>query len=69
MAAPYYYKTKQGDTWDGIAYLMFGDEAYMQALMRLNRTHINTLVFDAGVMLELPERTAAIAPGLPLWKG
>lgn len=63
------YRTKQGDTWDGIAFLAFGDEAYMQELMRLNRAHIDTLVFDAGVLLELPERTADVPAGLPPWKG
>lgn len=63
------YTTRQGDTWDGIAHLVFGNEAYMQAMLRLNLQHVGTLVFDGGVLLELPDRVAYVPPGLPPWKG
>lgn len=63
------YTTRQGDTWDSIAHLVFGDEAYMQAMIRRNPAHVDTLVFDGGTVLSMPDRVAYIPPGLPPWKG
>jgi phage tail protein X len=63
------YTTRQGDTWDMIAWLVYGSESYAQAMMRQNREHIDTLVFDGGVELELPPIVAETPVGLPPWKG
>lgn len=62
------YTTRQGDTWDSIAYAVYGDEAYMQAMIRLNLAHVDTLIFDGGVELVMPDRVAYAPPGLPPWK-
>lgn len=63
------YTTRQGDTWDMIAWLVYGYEGYAQAMMRLNPACIDTLIFDGGVELELPPIEAETPIGLPLWKG
>ena len=60
--------TRQGGTWDSIAHNVFGDEGYMQPMIRLNPEHVDTLVFGGGVSLELPDRQAYTPPGLPPWK-
>lgn len=49
-----YYTTIQGDTWDGIAYLVYGSVYHAPALMEANPTYIDVLTFDAGVELNLP---------------
>lgn len=63
------YTTRQGDTWDSIAHQVFGDEAYMQAMIRLNTQYVDTLVFDGGTVLNMPDRQAYSPPGMPPWKG
>ena len=62
------YTTRQGDTWDSIAHAVYGDEGYMQDMIRLNWQYIDTLTFDGGVSLEMPDRTAYSPPGMPPWK-
>ena len=62
------YTTRQGDTWDSIAHVVYGDEAYMQAMIRLNWTQVDTLVFNGGISLKMPDRIAYTPPGLPPWK-
>ena len=63
------YTTRQGDTWDVIAWLVYGDVSYAPAIMRLNCDHIGTLVFDGGVVLNLPPKVAVEPAGMPPWKG
>ncbi len=64
------YTTTQGDTWDGIAFRLWGREHLMSALMRANPDHTDVLMFPAGVVLDVPEvNVNAIQPitELPLW--
>lgn len=49
------YTTQQGDTWDLIAYKVYGDEKLTGWLMQNNFPHLDTMVFDAGVVLQTPE--------------
>ena len=58
------YTTISGDTWDIVAYKVFGDERYMDKIINANLQHRETVIFPAGVTLQLP-RTPA---GLPPWK-
>lgn len=51
------YTTIQGDTWDGIAYKLYGDEKYMKNLIEANWLYTDVLVFSAGVELTVPEIT------------
>lgn len=49
------YTTQQGDTWDLIAYRVYGDVKYTGWLMQNNFPHLDIFVFDAGVVLQTPE--------------
>ena len=49
-----YYITTQSDTFDLIAYDLYGDEYRASDIAELNPEHCATLVFDAGVELKVP---------------
>ena len=49
------YTTKQGDAWDAIAFQVYGDVIYTGFLMQANFPHLDTLVFDAGGVLQTPD--------------
>ena len=49
------YTTKQGDAWDAIAFQVYGDVIYTGFLMQANFPHLDTFVFDAGVVLQTPD--------------
>lgn len=51
------YTTRQGDTFESIAYFAMGDSGKMVDLIRENRKYMDTAIFDAGVELLLPEYT------------
>ena len=55
------YVTKSGDTWDGIAKIVYDDEMRADVLMAANR--------DSGVQLVTPEVTVKTeVENLPPWK-
>ena len=61
------YTTKAGDIWDAIAYRELGSCKYVTALMNANRRYLGTLIFGAGVELNLPDiepetRTTKLPP-------
>lgn len=62
------YKTVQGDTWDGIAFKLYGSEYLMIDLMDANAAQIDTAIFSAGVLLNVPEVETPIPATLPPWK-
>lgn len=64
------YVTQKGDTWDSIAFDQMGDEMYMSDLMRYNPDYTDTLVFDAGVTINIPELDADsdTDESLPPWR-
>ena len=49
------YTTVQGDTWDLIAYKLYGDESYADVLMESNYPYLDFFVFPADVVLNAPE--------------
>lgn len=63
------YITKKGDTWDSIAYEHYGSEEMIAPIIRANRAHVETVIFNYGVALEIPEieRTGNSA-NLPPWR-
>jgi hypothetical protein len=64
------YTTKAGDTWDAIAYALYGSEKYAGFLMQKNFPYLDRFVFEAGVVLNtpaLPDSTQQSA-GLPAWR-
>ena len=65
------YTTQQGDTWDAISKRVFGDEHYMDALIKANIDHRKTVIFPHGVALTVPEidtDSAEFEASLPPWK-
>ena len=62
------YTTIQGDTWDSIAYKVWGNEMYTDTLIKANLEHKETYIFSAGVVLTLPEITLKVSESLPPWK-
>lgn len=49
------YKTIQGDTWDLIAYKLFGSEKYMKNLIEANWPLLDVLIFPSGIELTVPD--------------
>lgn len=62
------YTTISGDTWDIVAYKVYGDEMYMDMLIKANIEHKDTYIFPAGVELTLPEIDLEVSETLPPWK-
>ena len=66
------YSTQQGDTFDIIAFRLFGDELYMDELIKANFEHRKTLIFGSGVVLNVPEIDTETPQtsneNLPIWK-
>lgn len=50
------YKCNQGETWDYVSYIVFGDEFKMDLLLEQNQYyHSETLSFDFGDSINIPE--------------
>ena len=62
------YTTIQGDTWDVIAYKLYGLESRMLQLMEYNPEHMHIVVFSAGIILTVPELQEEVMSYLPPWK-
>ncbi len=62
------YTTIQGDMWDGIAKKVYGTETAMNVLLDANPEHIGTVVFSAGIVLDVPDYTAPTPDLLPPWR-
>lgn len=64
------YTTIQGDTWDGMAYKLFGNEKYMKDLIEANWRYADVMLFSAGVSLTVPDISADEEDGdnLPIWR-
>lgn len=63
-----YYTTVQGDEWDMVALKVYGDESYLNELLKANQKYNNIVVFSAGVKLLLPEIEVKSTTILPPWK-
>ena len=62
------YTTVQGDTWDLIAYRVYGTSNAMSQLMEANPKHLKVGVFSAGVVLNTPViDTTQMNEELPPW--
>lgn len=61
--------TVQGDTFDGLALRYYNDEKQASAIVAANLDYCGTLVFDAGVLLTIPDESALTLPEtLPSWR-
>ncbi len=62
------YTTVSGDTWDIVAYKAYGNEMYMDTLIKANIEYKDTYIFPAGVVLTLQEIELTVSESLPPWK-
>jgi phage tail protein X len=62
------YQTMQGDTWDIIAKKRLGNEKLMSLLMEANPAHLQTVIFPAGIELDVPSVPTPSPSNLPPWK-
>ena len=63
--------TQAGDTWDRLAKKLYGDERYMDRLIKANLAYRMTSIFSSGVVLNVPDVDAASSEedvNLPRWK-
>lgn len=49
------YTTIAGDTWDIISKRVYGDDHAFPILMDANQQYIETLIFDGGIILNVPD--------------
>jgi len=66
------YVTVQGDAWDWIAKRVYGDQKKLLPLMEANPAHLHTVIFDAGVVLNVPDvpsTSPAASVYVPPWIG
>lgn len=59
------YTTISGQTWDQIAFEVYGDEHYCDRIMDANRDKLDYFVFPAGVELDLPDSESLNHDSLP----
>lgn len=62
------YTTIQGDTWDLIAYRLYGDEKYMRYLYEANWPYADTLLFSSGIVLSVPDLPEETDEDVPFWR-
>lgn len=62
------YTTIQGDTWDLIAYKLYGAEKYMRYLIEANWEHIDVLRFSSGTVLTVPDLPEETDEDAPFWR-
>ena len=62
------YYTKEGDTWDKIAYNVYNDELLYIDLMLANVLLIDIAVFDANIPVICPDIKLKNNANLPPWK-
>lgn len=62
------YETMQGDMWDMIAYKLYGTESGMNVLLEANQQYADTVIFPAGIVLNVPEYTEPVPDTLPPWR-
>ena len=62
------YKTIQGDTWDMAAYKSLGDENETSRLIMANSQIADTVIFSAGVILNVPDTVSKESTNIPPWR-
>lgn len=62
------YTTIQGDTWDLIAYKIYGEEKYMKYLIEANWQMLDVLIFSSGTVLTVPDIQEETDDEAPFWR-
>lgn len=61
--------TVQGDTFDKLALTYYDEEKLASAIIQANPDYCDTLIFDAGVSLTIPDVADVTLPEtLPPWR-
>lgn len=63
--------THSGDTWDLVAYRIWGkgaDQALMSDLIDANPQHVEVTVFQANIEITIPDVEDKAAVTLPPWR-
>ena len=61
--------TVEGDTFDALALEYYNDEKLASAIIQANPDNCDTLIFDAGVSLTIPDVDTVTPPEtLPPWR-
>lgn len=55
MAKVRVYRTVNGDTWDLVAYKVYGSEKYFHKLIRANLNLIDVSIFSSNIPIICPE--------------
>lgn len=62
------YTTVQGDTWDLIAYKLYGEEKCMRYLIEANWPLLDVLIFPSGTVLNVPDIPEEYDEDAPFWR-
>lgn len=63
------YTTIQGDTWDLIAYKIWGSEYLLPLLFEVNQKYRDVVIFSGAVDLAVPKIDTSIYTARPNWLG
>lgn len=63
------YTAAAGETWAGIAFKLWTEETLMYKLIEANPLRANTVVFDGGEVLNVPEiEETDLKAAMPPWR-
>ena len=62
------YTTSAGDTFDLISYKLFKTCRHTEKLINANRQFVDTVIFEAGVELNVPDVSNQRTTNLPPWR-
>jgi len=65
------YSTIQGDVYDLISYKVYGDEGFLNEIAAANPAHMETVMFNSGVVLVIPDKPETPPPSratTPPWR-
>lgn len=63
------YVTIEGDTFDALALRFYNDEKLASTIIQANPDYCDTLIFEAGISLSIPDTAAVVLPEtLPPWR-
>lgn len=63
------HTTVKGDTFDMLALWYYNDEKQASTIIQANPDHCDSLIFDAGVSLVIPDAATITPPEtLPPWR-
>lgn len=65
-----FYTTKSGDMWDQIAWVVYGDERFVETLMRAeeNRELLEIYIFSDGIQVWCPYVEETEQDDEPVWR-